>query len=127
MATRHSGGEGECQLEILHVAGVDLVERAVTSTGKVLGRTHPLAIIGLDPSTILRRRVSAFLRRCLSGGLMTSRACACTQTGGDADIQNNESEGFQNEMAIATAKAFSANTLHLATSGAADNPEEMPQ
>lgn len=45
LPARDTGLKGPGDLQVLHIAGVDLIERAVARIGVVLGHAHPLAIV----------------------------------------------------------------------------------
>jgi hypothetical protein len=63
MAPGETGREREADAERLHVAGVDLVERAIAGAGVVFCRPNPLAIVRLHP----RRHLCADIGRARGG------------------------------------------------------------
>ena len=44
MPVRHAGGKCECELQVLCILGVDLIERAVTGARVIFCRPNPLSI-----------------------------------------------------------------------------------
>src|SRR5256885_9209134 len=47
VTSQETGGESPCQLEALHIGGVDLIKGAVTCARVILGGHQPLAVIRL--------------------------------------------------------------------------------
>ncbi len=85
MAVRNSGGSGGDDVEVLHIAGVDLRKRAVAGVGVIAGRLRPLAVrdgrdemnAGLSAGNVRRHAAIRNGLLCGSGNAEEQRCTSC--------------------------------------------------